>query len=128
MTFCDSVAMCMKKTAATCLPSINETGTTWQDVVLRGLLYAFILCLAYWAITEFFKWLNQQSEMKAKALQDKINSKRKQQTDLQDKLLNYYKDRLIKDKKDDKGSVITYDEDNCQKYVEQLTKMIDDLK
>ena len=47
---------------------------------------------------------------------------KKQRSDLQDKLLSYYKDRLIKNIKDE------YNEENCQNYVEQLTNMINELK
>lgn len=65
--------------------------------------------------------------MKTKAFQEKNNCERKQKSDLQDKLLSYYKDRLIKDKIDDKGNVIEYDEGNCKEYVELLTNMIREL-
>lgn len=61
-----------------------------------------------------------------KVEQEKRN--KKQRSDLQDKLLIFYEDRLIKDKKDDKGNVIVYDEDNCKEYVEQLKNMINELK
>lgn len=123
----DSVVTCVNKTAAICQPCVKEAGTSWQDVALRGLLYAFVLCLAYWIITGIIKWLNQKTTMNAKALQEKISSERKQKSDLQDKLLSYYKDRLIKDKKDDKGNMIVYDEENCKNFVEQLTNMINNL-
>lgn len=123
----DSVATCVNKTAEICQPCLKEAGTAWQDVVLQGILYAMILCLAYWVSSGFFKWLNQRSTMKAKAFQEKNNCERKQKSDLQDKLLSYYKDRLIKDKKDDKGNVIVYDEDNCKEYVELLSNMIREL-
>lgn len=123
----DSVATCVNKTAEICQPCLKEAGTAWQDVVLQGILYAMILCLAYWVSSGFFKWLNQRSTMKAKAFLEKNNCERKQMSDLQDKLLSYYKDRLIKDKKDDKGNVIVYDEDNCKEYVELLSNMIREL-
>lgn len=123
----DSVATCVNKTAEICQPCIKEAGTAWQDVVLQGIFYAMILCIAYWVSSGFFKWLNQRSTMKTKAFQEKNNCERKQKSDLQDKLLSYYKDRLIKDKIDDKGNVIEYDEGNCKEYVELLTNMIREL-
>ena len=67
--------------------------------------------------------VNYDKEIKEE--QEKRN--KKQRSDLQDKLLIFYEDRLIKDKKDDLGNVIVYDEDNCKNYVEQLKNMINEL-
>ena len=66
------------------------------------------------------------NDKRQKEEQEKSN--KKQRIDLQDKLLIFYEDRLIKNKKDDKDNVIVYDEENCKKYVEQLTNMINELK
>lgn len=66
------------------------------------------------------------NDKRQKDEQEKSN--KKQRSDLQDKLLIYFEDRLIKDKKDDKGNVIVYDEESCKNYVEQLTNMINEIK
>ena len=62
--------------------------------------------------------------MKAKVLQDKIIFERKQKTDLQDKLLNYYKDRLIINKEDDKGNLIEYNQEICDAYIKRIEEML----
>lgn len=119
----DSVAVVTDKAALACQPCING-GTTWQDVVLRGLEYAFFLCLAYWIISGFFKCLNQWLAMKTKNVQEQINCDRKQKSDLLDKLLSYYKDRLIINRKDDNGNPIEYDKDICDAYTKRLEDML----
>lgn len=129
----DSVAMCLNKTAEICQPCVNETGTNWQDILIVVAICMTIAIIAISICNRYFKWKDDERDALIKADEEKRKNEekdreRKQKTDLKDKLLNYYKNRQIKDKKDDKGNVIVYDEDSCNKYVEQLTKMINELK
>ena len=129
----DSVAMCVNKTAEVCQPCVKENGTNWQDVIIWVTLFVVFAYIARYCIKQYFKWKKDErvmsvDEAKEKKENEEFDRKWKQKTDMKDKLLNYYKERQIKDKKDDKGNVIVYDEDNCNKYVEQLTKMINELK
>ena len=124
----DSVATCVNKTTEICPPCMKVTDSFWSEIFSKSVLYITILLIAYWILKGFFNWIIQMSLLIIKRKDDVGDRRWKQKADLQDKLLNYYKDRLIKDKKDDKGNVIMFDDDNCKKYVEQLTNLINELK
>ena len=124
----DSVATCVNKTTGICPPCMKVTDSFLSDIFSKSVLYITILLIAYWILKGFFNWIIQMSLLIIKRKDDVGDRRWKQKADLQDKLLNYYKDRLIKDKKDDKGNVIMFDDDNCKKYVEQLTNLINELK
>ena len=144
MAFCDSVATCMKETAAICQPCVKEAGTTWQDVSIVFLICLTLLIITLYAIFKYFNW--KKDERDASAVSDKIkrdnevkdrewklsvdkdahdkkreeeqeafNKKRK--VDLQDKLQNYIESQLKE------GKAIA---DN-DKYIDELRKMIDAL-
>ena len=131
MMICDCIAPSVKK-AATCQPCLNVTCTNCNDAVIVGIICATILIIALVGIIGYFAMKvgerKASKEAETERRENEENDRKwKQKADMQDKLLSYYKDRLIKDKKDDKGNVIVYDDDNCNKYVEQLKNLINEL-
>jgi len=120
----DSVASCVKKTAEICQPCVKEIGTSWQDVVMTGLMYAFILCLVYLLLNGFLKWWNQMFLAKTKRKHEMEDRKLKQKADLEDKLLSHLKD-FAEIKRDKDGKVIPkFDKDASNEYTKMLDQMI----
>ena len=120
----DSVATCMKGTADICQPCVKEVGTSWQDVVMTGLMYAFILCLVYLLLNGFLKWWNQMFLAKTKRKHEMEDRKLKQRADLEDKLLSHLKD-LAEIKRDEDGKVIPkFDKNASNEYTKMLDQMI----
>lgn len=124
----DSVATCLKGMADSCLPSEKDAGISWQEVILSGLKYAFVLCIVYWVINNFFKWWTQYSMKKTQRTHEIEDRKWKQESILKDKLLSYLKERTFTDEKNDEGDMIRkYHQEGCTAYTEKLNEMITEL-
>lgn len=129
-TICDSVATCVNKTAEICQHCVKEVTTSWQDVVMTGLEYAFILCLAYLLLNSFLKWWTQRFLTKTKRNHEMEDRKLKQKADLQDKLLSFQKD-CAEIKRDDHGNICPkykYEDSAYKDYKNTLVKLINEEK
>ena len=120
----DSVASCVKKTAEICQPCVKEIGTSWQDVVMTGLMYAFILCLVYLLLNGFLKWWNQMFLAKTKRKHEIEDRKSKQRADLEEKLLSHLKDRAEKKIDKDGKEIPKFDKEASNAYMERLDQML----
>ena len=120
----DSVACCVSKTAEICQPCVKEIGTSWQDVVMTGLRYAFILCLVYLLLTGFLKWWNQMFLAKTKRKHELEDRKLKQKADLKDKLLSHLKERAEIKRDEDGKAILKFIEEASKAYSEIVDQMI----
>lgn len=120
----DSVACCINNTAEMSQPCVKEVGTSWQEVVMTGLEYAFILCLVYLLLKGFLKWRGQMFLTKTKRKHELEDRILKQKADLKDKLLGHLKD-CAEIKRDEEGNEIhKFDSDASNAYIEMLNQMI----
>ena len=138
MIICDSVAMCVKKAADVCQPSVKDYGTNNNDIIIVAIICGTILIIAIVAIMRFFKWKDDErkanggetsAEKDAREKKERAEKKSadmnaynlskkdhelKRKEELQDRLLSYLESR-IKD-----GETIAEDD----KYVAELTQCI----
>lgn len=121
MTFCDSVATCMNKTAATRLPCVTVTETNWLDVTIVGLVCLAFAVVAVYAIYRFFKWKDDerkaQNESHGKS-DGNSGSNNKVKAEYISKLLKHLESLAIKEDKD------KYDEKGSERYIKELKSLI----
>lgn len=121
MTFCDSVATCVKGTAATCQPCVKDAGTCCNDVIITGIICGTILLLAIIAVCAYFR-------LKAYERKGQNASQHEQGgcTSPDNKVKAEYISKLLKHleslaNKEDKGK---YDEQGSKRYIKELRNLI----
>lgn len=117
----DSVATCVKGTAATCQPCVKVAETNWLDVVVVGMVCLAVAAVAFYAIYRFFKWkddVREASKEYTKNPTENTNSDNKVKAEYISKLLKHLESLAIKE------NAAKYDEKGSANYIKELKSLI----
>lgn len=117
----DSVATCIKGTAATCQPCMKMTETSWLDVAVVGLVCLAVAVIAIYAIYRFFKWkddVRQASKESMKNPTGGTSPDNKVKAEYISKLLRHLESLAIKE------NANKFDKDASDKYIDVLKNLI----
>ena len=130
----DSTVVELVKALNACQPCIHEAETSCNDVKIVGIICIAIVIVAFVAKWTILPWqraalASRKEEREAKERIDKVESERKQGSDLRDKLLTFInKLTLLGDYNKDKDKIINTQKDirqvECRYYINVLKSLI----
>lgn len=121
MTFCDSVATCVKGTAATCQPCMKDAGACCSDVFIVVIICGTILLLAIFAILAYIGLKVYERKAQNKLLQKQgvgANSDNKVKAEYISKLLKHLESLSINE------NVGKYNDEGSKRYIKELKSLI----
>lgn len=131
----DSIIVNVMKMADTCHTGINDTATSWADVEIAKqisctLITIVAICVAGYILAKLIEIISKYCSEERKKKRDKEENYRKQEADLQEKLLSFIeKNTLREEYNKEKDKMIKVPKgiysDESQYYINILTALID---